>query len=92
MPKDKREVSWLHKEGDISPWCRPSTADRNSGRQRKFRHADPPLDASNVVTPPSTLPLKDLWGDPVKERPSEDPFAALPPEEAAEVCAQLRDI
>ena len=77
MPKDKREASWLRKEGHSSPWCRPSTADRNSGRQRKLRRTEPQLDTPDVVTPPSTLLLKELWGAPVKEGPSEGPFAAL---------------
>ena len=92
MPKDKREPSWSRKECDSSPWCRPSTADRNSGRQRKLRRAETQFDAVDVATPPPTLPLKNLWGAPVKKGPPEGHFTALPEVEAAEVCEQLRDV
>ena len=61
MPKDKHELYWSLKKDVGSPWSRPSTADRNSGCQRKLRRAETQFNAVDVATPSPTLPLKNFW-------------------------------
>ena len=77
-------------ESSGSVWCRPSTADRNSGRQRKFKRPVVQPEISSEETPPPKRPSTEAQGVPVKRGPPEGSFAASSQVAANETRKQLR--